>query len=146
MYWMIGVITACLLAVIGLGAWLHLRPPRRSAPWWGRAVGINLVTFVVAEAGLLLFAANEAAAQTTAATGGGSEITIGMGLAILGAGLPTAFSTIGAGIAIGPVGSSAMAAIAERPEAFGRTLVYLGLAEGIAIYGLVISILLWTKI
>jgi V/A-type H+-transporting ATPase subunit K len=74
------------------------------------------------------------------------EMTTGMGLAILGAGIPTALSTIGAGIAVGPIGAASLAAITEKPETLGRTLIYLGLAEGIAIYGLVISILLLNRI
>ena len=52
-------------------------------------------------------------------------------------GLPTALATIGAGIAVSSVGAASLAVIAEKPEVFGRTLIYLGLAEGIAIYGLV---------
>ena len=52
----------------------------------------------------------------------------------------------GAGIAGGPIGAASLAAITEKPESLGRTLIYLGLAEGIAIYGLVISILLLNKI
>jgi V/A-type H+-transporting ATPase subunit K len=44
------------------------------------------------------------------------------------------------------VGAAALAAIAEKPETFGRSLVYLGLAEGIAIYGLVLSILMLGKV
>jgi len=75
-----------------------------------------------------------------------TEISIGKGLAIIGIGLPTAFATIGAGIAVSSIGAASIAAITERPESFGRTLVYLGLAEGIAIYGLVVSILLLGKI
>ena len=38
--------------------------------------------------------------------------------------------------------AAALAVVAEKPEIFGRTLVYVGLAEGIAIYGLVVSILI----
>ena len=55
-------------------------------------------------------------------------------------------ATIAAGIAVGPVGAASLAVIAEKPEAFGRTLIYLGLAEGIAIYGLVVTILMLGKI
>jgi V/A-type H+-transporting ATPase subunit K len=65
---------------------------------------------------------------------------------LIGIGLPTALATIGAGIAVSSVGSASLAVIAEKPELFGRTLIYLGLAEGIAIYGLVVSILLLGKI
>ena len=60
--------------------------------------------------------------------------------------MPTALSTIAAGIAVGPIGAASLAAVSEKPEMFGRTLVYLGLAEGIAIYGLVLSILLLNKV
>jgi V/A-type H+-transporting ATPase subunit K len=83
------------------------------------------------------------AQQATTSTG---EISFGLGLALLGAGLPTAVATIGAGLAVGTVGAASLAVIAEKPETFGRTLIYLGLAEGIAIYGLVVSILLMGKI
>jgi V/A-type H+-transporting ATPase subunit K len=47
---------------------------------------------------------------------------------------------------VGPVGAASLAVIAEKPEMFGRTLIYLGLAEGIAIYGLVVTILLLGRI
>ena len=78
--------------------------------------------------------------------GGSAEISLGLGLALIGIGLPTALATIGAGIAVSSVGSASLAVITEKPELFGRTLIYLGLAEGIAIYGLVVSILLLGKI
>ncbi|MFZ0107566.1 MAG: ATP synthase subunit C, partial [Thiobacillus sp.] len=84
------------------------------------------------------------AAEPAAAAAG--EISIGQGLALLGIGLPTGLAAIGAAIAMGPIGSAALAVIAEKPEMFGRTLIYIGLAEGIAIYGLVMSILLLGKI
>ena len=74
------------------------------------------------------------------------EVSVGLGLALIGIGLPTAVATIAAGIAVGPVGTASLAVIAEKPEVFGRTLVYLGLAEGIAIYGLVVTILLLGRI
>ena len=47
---------------------------------------------------------------------------------------------------MGPVGASALAVLAEKPDIFGRTLIYLGLAEGIAIYGLVATILMLGKL
>ena len=62
--------------------------------------------------------------------------------ALLGAGIAVAGSGIGAGFAVAYTGAAALAAISEKPEMFGRTLVIVGLAEGIAIYGLVIAIIL----
>jgi V/A-type H+-transporting ATPase subunit K len=62
--------------------------------------------------------------------------------ALLGAGIAVAGSTIGAGFAVAYTGAAALAAVSEKPEMFGRSLVFVGLAEGIAIYGLVIAIIL----
>ncbi len=59
----------------------------------------------------------------------------------LAAALSTGLAAIGAGIAVSGTGAAAVGAIAEKPEAFGRSLIFVGLAEGIAIYGLVISFL-----
>ena len=42
-------------------------------------------------------------------------------------------------------GSAALAAIAEKPEMLGRSLVIVGLAEGIAIYGLIVAVILIGK-
>lgn len=61
---------------------------------------------------------------------------------LLGAGIAVAGAAIGAGIAIAYTGAAALAAISEKPEMFGRAMVFVGLAEGIAIYGLVIAIIL----
>ncbi len=58
----------------------------------------------------------------------------------------TAIGSIGAGVAVAYVGSAALGAIGEKPELAARALIYVGLAEGIAIYGLIISIMILTKI
>jgi F0F1-type ATP synthase membrane subunit c/vacuolar-type H+-ATPase subunit K len=65
--------------------------------------------------------------------------------ALLGAAIAVAGSTIGAAIAVAYTGAAALAAISEKPEMFGRAMVIVGLAEGIAIYGVVIAILLMGK-
>jgi V/A-type H+-transporting ATPase subunit K len=49
------------------------------------------------------------------------------------------------GVAVSYTGSAALAAIAEKPEMFGRALVIVGLAEGIAIYGLIVAVILIGK-
>ena len=64
----------------------------------------------------------------------------------LAAALATGLSSLGAGIAVASVGSAAIGALAEKPELLGRTLIMLGLAEGIAIYGLIISILILNRV
>jgi len=150
MYWLVALMSIAILGLIVGGVLLEARPAlsARIRPWYRPALGTQLAVFVGAQLGLLLLGVNEALAAPEAAAGAGplAEISTGMGLAIIGAGIPTALSTIGAGIAVGPIGAASLAAITEKPETLGRTLIYLGLAEGIAIYGLVISILLLNKI
>jgi len=64
----------------------------------------------------------------------------------MAAALAVGASSLGAGIAVALVGSAAMGALSERPEMAGRALIFLGLAEGIAIYGLIVAIMILGKI
>ena len=64
----------------------------------------------------------------------------------LAAAIATGLSALGAGVAVSNVGSAAIGAMAEKPEILGRTLIVIGLAEGIAIYGLIVSILILNQI
>jgi len=148
MYWLVALMTFAIAGLILTGLYLELRPALslRMRPWFKPAMGTQLLLFVGAQLGLLLLGMNEVFAQEAVEVVEVGEITTGMGLAIIGAGIPTALSTIAAGIAVGPIGAASLAAITEKPENLGRTLIYLGLAEGIAIYGLVISILLLNRI
>ncbi|EGV52028.1 ATP synthase subunit C [Candidatus Endoriftia persephonae] len=145
MYLLIGVMTLGIVGLIVAGILMEMRPARTGQRWFKPTIVGNLLLFVVAQAALIFIGAQEVMAAPAVAESGG-EISIGMGLAIIGIGIPTALSTIAAGIAVGPIGAASLAVLAEKPEIFGRTLVYLGLAEGIAIYGLVMSILLLDKI
>ena len=56
-----------------------------------------------------------------------------------------AVSCIAAGYAVGKVGAAALGAATERPEILGRALIFVGLAEGVAIYGLIIGVMLIVK-
>lgn len=147
MNWLIAIIALNLLLTLGLGIYREFRPMRdgaRAQRWWQGTLAVNLLVFAAAGLGLLALGIDHAYAQEAAAAHG--EISTGLGLALLGAGLPTGLAAFGAGLAVGPVGAASLAIIAEKPEMFGRTLIYLGLAEGIAIYGLVVTILLLGKI
>ena len=61
--------------------------------------------------------------------------------ASLAAGISTGLAALGAGVAVSGTGAAAIGAIAEKPEMFGRSLIFVGLAEGVAIYGLLIAFL-----
>ena len=143
-----GLIALTILPVVATlvaGVWMTLKPRQLPASWLKGGMLANLVLFGLGLAGVMLLGVQDVLAAEPAATAAG-EISIGQGLALLGIGLPTGLAAIGAAIAMGPIGSAALAVIAEKPEMFGRTLIYIGLAEGIAIYGLVMSILLLGKI
>jgi V/A-type H+-transporting ATPase subunit K len=57
-----------------------------------------------------------------------------------------ALSALAAGYAVAQVGTAAVGALAEKPELFGRMLVLVGLAEGIAIYGLIVAVLIFNRV
>jgi V/A-type H+-transporting ATPase subunit K len=99
-------------------------------------VALGLV--VIATAGDHASASALPAVATTAASATNGSALIGAAIAVAG-------SSIGAAIAVAYTGSAALAAISERPELFGRAMVIVGLAEGIAIYGLIVSIILIGK-
>jgi len=86
--------------------------------------------------GLVLALSTVAYAQEAAGT------STGDGLKGVGAGLAIGLAGVGAGVAVGRIGAVSVSVIAEKPEMFGRTLIYVALGEGIAIYGLLIAILL----
>lgn len=132
-----------LPAFVGVAAltWTVLR--RAPARGLRRIVALNLV-FAFASLGLvaaLLLGLVEPAAAASVAGAAGKDPQA----ALLGAAIAVGASTIGAAAAVAYTGSAALAAIAERPEIFGRAMVFVGLAEGIAIYGLVIAIMLIGK-
>jgi V/A-type H+/Na+-transporting ATPase subunit K len=102
------------------------------------AIALTAGQTAASTAGTAGTAAGVAAAKTAAAGAGNWA-------ALLGAAIAVAGSTIGAGIAVAYTGAAALAAMSERPELFGRAMVIVGLAEGIAIYGLIVGIILIGK-
>lgn len=81
-----------------------------------------------------------AAEAVTSAAGTDSK-----GWGYIGAGIAVGLACIGSGYAVSRIGSASIGAVAEKPELMGRTLVFLGLAEGIAIYGLIIAVMILNK-
>lgn len=76
------------------------------------------------------------------AAGDVAGLTVGEGLKFIGAALSTGLSGIGGGIAVASAASAAIGAMSENEKIMGKTLIFVALAEGIALYGLVISILI----
>jgi V/A-type H+-transporting ATPase subunit K len=64
----------------------------------------------------------------------------------MAAALATGAAALGAAFAVATVGAAAVGALAEKPELFGRVVILVGLAEGIAIYGVIISVLILNRL
>lgn len=69
-----------------------------------------------------------------------------VGWALMAAALATGLSSLAGGFAVAKLGTAAVGALAEKPDLFGRLLILVGLAEGIAIYGVIISILILNRL
>ena len=107
------------------------------------AVALVIATAALAFAATLLLAlAPQAQAAAPAAAATGDAWSFGL----LAAALATGLAALGAGFAVAKVGTAAIGALAEKPELFGRLLIFIGLAEGIAIYGLIVSILILNRL
>ena len=65
--------------------------------------------------------------------------------AMIAAAIAAGLSALAAGYAVSAVGSAAVGALAEKPELLGRVLILVGLAEGIAIYGLIVAVLILNR-
>jgi V/A-type H+-transporting ATPase subunit K len=114
---------------------------KRPSRWMIAILFFTVVTAVVAT--LALVAAGPAlAAEAAAVPVDPSVLRWGFTAAAASAGL----AALGAGYAVAQVGTAALGALAEKPELFGRVLVMVGLAEGIAIYGLIVSILILNRL
>ena len=87
----------------------------------------------------------EEVVTTAAEAAANSGYTTGFGIGLLGAALATGLSCIGAGIAVASSASAAIGAISENPKTFGKALIFVALAEGVALYGMLISIQILAK-
>ena len=83
---------------------------------------------------------------TKAYAAGADDVTmkmagsIGQGLGFIAAALATGLSALGAGIAVAAAAPAAIGAFSENEKNFGKSMIFVALGEGVAIYGLLISI------
>lgn len=140
------IVTAFILisAMIALGIYACKKGIKRRAlkTVFGANVGIFFGLMIVTTIILLSSAGASAAAGTADGAAGGTA----SGMAFLSAALSTGLATIGAGIAVAMTGSAALGAISEDQSLLGKSLIIVGLAEGIAIYGLIVSILILGRV
>lgn len=84
------------------------------------------------------------AITASAATEAGAGLATGLGY--IGAALVTGLSGIGSGIAVASSASAALGAISEDGSIFGKSMIFVAMAEGIALYGLIISFMILGKL
>ncbi len=106
-----------------------------------KSVLINACSFIGCMALMIcimpVFASAEGAEAAAEAAGG-----LANGLKYIGAALSTGMATIGTGIAVGHAAPAAIGATSEDEKNFTKSLIFVALGEGVAIYGLLISILI----
>ncbi|MGX8703103.1 MAG: ATP synthase subunit C [bacterium] len=137
----ITLIAALVLSILIPGAvFLH---GRRSAGRFKRILAVNLFlvfgTMLIAGVAMVLGAGPAFAAETAgdAASGG-----LATGLGYIAAALSTGLSCLGGGIAVASAASAALGALSEDQSILGKSLIYVGLAEGVCLYGLIISFMI----
>lgn len=101
----------------------------------------HVCAFAAVVLGVFLFSSNGAYAAEGSIVG-----TIAQGLGFVSAALATGCSALGAGIAVAAAAPAAIGAFSENEKNFGKSLIFVALGEGVAIYGLLISILIINKL
>ncbi len=103
------------------------------------ALGVNAFLFfgTMLVCCALFFSGNAFAAEETAAAANSSA-----GMICMAAALSTGLSCLGGGIAVSAAASAALGAISEDGSILGKSLIFVGLAEGVCLYGLIISFMI----
>lgn len=96
--------------------------------------------------GVLLVGTITAFAGTATAHAATDTAGLATGLGYIGAALVTGASGIGSGIAVASSASAALGAISEDGSLFGKSMIFVAMAEGIALYGLIISFMILSKL
>ncbi len=140
---MLFLIPLVLIALLFLPLFAHYRAlaTGRAHTTSKKVMMLNLSAFALVCLVSVVLPLGGAAA---AASAGG--VSIGSGLGYLGAALSTGLACVGAGIAVAHGSAAAIGAITEDSKVFGRAMIFVVLGEGIAIYGLAISIMMITRL
>ncbi len=125
-----------LAVVIPIGAFFIMEKRERKVKRFKTTMAVNIASFftMMIVAGVVVFSGQAFAADAAAVSADGLRY-IGAALAVTG-------STIGAGLAVGKSAAAALGAISENEGMMGKALIFVALAEGVAIYGLIIAIMI----
>lgn len=134
------IITLVLSIMVPFGYYLIGEKNKKR---YKRAIGTNVFFFFGAFviASIMMYGGNVQAASSTATSGG-----LSVGLGYIAAALVTGLSCIGGGTAVASAASAALGAISEDSSVLGKSLIFVGLAEGVCLYGLIISFMILGKL
>ena len=136
------LITALILSIIiPFGYYLIGEKNKKR---YKRTIGVNAFFFfgAFAIASVMLLGGP----QVNAAAAGDTSAALSTGLGCIAAALVTGLSCIGGGIAVASAASAALGAISEDSSVLGKSLIFVGLAEGVCLYGLIISFMILGKL
>jgi len=132
------IISICLVLSVGVPMAVFFRG-EKTQKRFKKSLVSNLLSFGTVLAVTVITMASGAVQAA-------GEATSGSGLGYLAAALATGFSCIGAGIAVSAAASAAIGAISENDKAMGKALIFVALAEGVALYGLLVSFTILGKL
>ena len=107
------------------------------------ALGVNIGMFFVT---MLVAVVSMASGAVSAAPAAEAAASSAAGWGYIAAALATGLGSIGAGIAVASGASAALGAISENEKIFGKALIFVALAEGVALYGLLVAFMIITKL
>lgn len=130
------------VAAILLPLFINLKRTREHKPTnRKRAVITNIASFIGVMVLMTVLPLTGAFAEAGGAAAANAD-GFTEGMKYLAAALSTGLATIGTGIAVGSAAPAAIGAVSENDKAFTKALIFVALGEGVAIYGLLISILI----
>lgn len=136
---------------------------KHNSKFWKRVISLSIIMGIIAIAATSLLVLKSSAqtkpitaVASTSESGAVTKESSGISensadvaksnFAFIAAAIAVSIGSIAGGLAVGYVGAAAMGAIGEKPEIAGLAIVFVGLAEGIAIYGLIIAIMILGKV
>lgn len=130
------IVTLVLSIIIPFGYYLIGEKNKKR---YKRAIGANIFFYFGAFmiAAIMMFGGSPVQAADAASTAGNAT-----GFGYIAAALSTGLSCVGGGIAVASAASAALGAISEDSSALGKSLIFVGLAEGVCLYGLIISFMI----
>lgn len=104
-----------------------------------RSIGVNVFFFfgALAVASIMMLGG-----PSVKAAGEEAAASLSTGLGYIAAALVTGLSCVGGGIAVASAASAALGALSEDGSIFGKSMIFVAMAEGVCLYGLIISFMI----